>query len=214
MGRGLSGQACRDVRLLIWDERERKLFAARDRFGVKPLYYHIGPDGDLLAASEIKALHAAGIPAEPDDASWAAYLTHGLKDHSERTFWKGVRQLPAGHCLTWRNGVTGIARWYDLAERSGAEYDQRPVEQVQEEYLSLLADSVRLRFRSDVPVGVNLSGGLIRQHCSRLSKPFRAKRAKRARSPSPAAIPDTTRFLGAADARAHAASAHGRPNYA
>lgn len=159
------GAACLDrlvgmFAFLIWDERERKLFAARDRFGVKPLYYHIGPDGDLLAASEIKALHAAGIPAEPDDASWAAYLTHGLKDHSERTFWKGVRQLPAGHCLTWRNGVTGIARWYDLAERSGAEYDQRPVEQVQEEYLSLLADSVRLRFRSDVPVGVNLSGGL------------------------------------------------------
>lgn len=145
---------------LIWDEREQKLFAARDRFGVKPLYYYIGRDGDLLVASEIKALIAAGVPVEPDETSWANYLTHGLNDHSERTFWKGVRQLPPGHCLTWRNGVTGIARWYDLAERSGEEYDLRPVEQVQEEYLSLLTESVRIRFRSDVPVGVNLSGGL------------------------------------------------------
>ncbi|MGE0128188.1 MAG: asparagine synthase (glutamine-hydrolyzing) [Blastocatellales bacterium] len=159
------GAACLDrlfgmFAFLIWDERKQTLFAARDRLGVKPLYYHIGPDGRLLVASEIKALRAAGVPVEPDDVSWATYLNYGLKDHSERTFWKGIRALPAGHCLTWRNGVTGIARWYDLAERSGQEYDPRPVELVQEEYLSLLADSVRMRFRSDVPVGVNLSGGL------------------------------------------------------
>jgi asparagine synthase (glutamine-hydrolysing) len=145
---------------LIWDERERRLFAARDRFGVKPLYYHAGADGDLLVASEIKAFVAAGVAAEPDEAAWANYLTYGLHDHSERTFWKDIRQLPPGHHLTWQNGVTRISRWYDLAERSGEEYDSRPVEKVQEEYLSLLAESVRLRFRSDVPVGVNLSGGL------------------------------------------------------
>ncbi len=159
------GAACLDRMIgmfafLIWNEREQKLFAARDRFGVKPLYYHTGADGDLLAASEIKALHAAGIFSEPDEVAWASYLTHGLHDHSERTFWKGVRALPPGHYLTWRNGEARITRWYDLAEASGEEYDSRPVEQVQEEYLSLLTESVRLRFRSDVPVGVNLSGGL------------------------------------------------------
>ena len=145
---------------LIWDEREKRLFAARDRFGVKPLYYHIGVGGGIWLASEIKALHAAGIAAEPDEVSWASYLTHGLSDHSERTFWKGVRQLPPGHYLTWRNGESRITRWYDLAQASGEEYDSRPVEETSEEYLSLLTDSVRLRFRSDVPVGVNLSGGL------------------------------------------------------
>src|SRR5262245_61120845 len=145
---------------LIWDEREKRLFAARDRFGVKPLYYRVGVDGDLWLASEIKALHAAGIAAEPDEVSWASYLTHGLSDHSERTFWKGVRQLPPGHYLKWRNGESRITRWYDLAQASGEEYDSRPVEETSEEYLSLLTDSVRLRFRSDVPVGVNLSGGL------------------------------------------------------
>ncbi|HKQ75584.1 MAG TPA: asparagine synthase (glutamine-hydrolyzing) [Blastocatellia bacterium] len=160
------GAACLDrligmFAILIWDEREQKLFAARDRFGVKPLYYHFSADGDLSMASEIKALHAAGITAEPDEVSWASYLTHGLHDHSERTFWKGVHQLPPGHCLIWQIGMgIRIARWYDLAERSGEAYDSRPVEETQEEYLSLLTDSARLRFRSDVPVGVNLSGGL------------------------------------------------------
>ncbi|MGH9939659.1 MAG: asparagine synthase (glutamine-hydrolyzing), partial [Blastocatellia bacterium] len=160
------GAACLDslvgmFAFLIWDEREQRLFAARDRFGVKPLYYRAGADGNLLLASEIKALRAAGVAAAPDEVSWASYLTHGLHDHSERTFWKGVRQLPPGHYLTWQDGVgTRITRWYDLAERSGGQYDSRPVEQTWEEYLSLLTDSVRLRFRSDVPVGVNLSGGL------------------------------------------------------
>jgi asparagine synthase (glutamine-hydrolysing) len=159
------GEACLDkfvgmFAFLIWDARKQKLFAARDRFGVKPLYYHLNSDGALMLASEIKALHAAGVAQEPDEAAWASYLTHGLYDHSERTFWKGVRALLPGHYLTWQNGQVQITRWYDLAERAGEEYDPRPIEQTQEEYLSLLTESVRLRFRSDVPAGINLSGGL------------------------------------------------------
>jgi asparagine synthase (glutamine-hydrolysing) len=145
---------------LIWDARHETLLAARDRFGVKPLYYHLDPNGDLMVASEIKALHAAGMAAEPDPATWASYLTFGLHDHSEQTFWKGAQSLQPGHYLTWRNGEARVSRWYDIAERSGEEYDRRPIEQVGEEYLSLMTDSVRMRFRSDVPVGVNLSGGL------------------------------------------------------
>ncbi len=145
---------------LIWDEREQKLFAARDRFGVKPLNYHSKDDGSLLIASEIKALFAAGVVAEPDEIAWSNYLNSGLYDHSERTFWRGVNSLPAGHKLTWQKGKLKIRRWYDLAGRVGDQFDQRKEDEVQEEYLSLLTDSVRLRFRSDVPVGINLSGGL------------------------------------------------------
>lgn len=159
------GQACLDRFLgmfafLLWDEQEKILFAARDRFGVKPLNFCMNDEGTLLVASEIKALHAAGVPPEFDAVTWATYFTSGAYDYSERTFWKGIKSLPAGHSLTWQNGQLQIRCWYDLAERSGQELDRRPLEVVREEYLALLAESVQLRFRSDVPVGINLSGGL------------------------------------------------------
>jgi asparagine synthase (glutamine-hydrolysing) len=146
--------------LLIWDVRERSLFAARDRFGVKPLNFQIGDDGALRIASEIKALHAGGVSAEHDPITWATYLATGAYDHSKRTFWKGIKSLPAGHTLTWKDNRVHIRRWYDLAEASGAEFDTRSTEEVSEEYLALLTESVQLRFRADVPVGINLSGGL------------------------------------------------------
>lgn len=159
------GTACLDrfigmFAFLIWDERKQQLFAARDRFGVKPLNYHLRPDGTLFIASEIKALFAAGVVAQPDEICWANYLTGGLYDHSQRTFWRDVNSLPAGHHLTWQSGELKISRWYDLAERIGDHFDDRSENEVQEEYLTLLTDSVRLRFRADVPVGINLSGGL------------------------------------------------------
>lgn len=145
---------------LIWDERNQSLFGARDRFGVKPLYYHLGDEGSLVCASEISALHAAGVVAEPDATTWATYLAHGLCDHAERTFWEGIRRLPPGHCLGWRDGRLSERRWYDLAEEVGPEPDRRPEAAVRDEYVGLLHDAVALRFRSDVPVGINLSGGL------------------------------------------------------
>jgi asparagine synthase (glutamine-hydrolysing) len=159
------GERCLDRLLgmfvfLIWDSQTQRLFAARDRFGVKPLYYHLHSDEALLVASEIKALHIAGVPAEPDVIAWSTYLAYGFYDHSERTFWKGIQSLPAGHAMSWQDGRLHRWCWYNLAERTGPELDLRPVHVVQDEYLALLAESVRLRFRSDVPVGINLSGGL------------------------------------------------------
>ena len=145
---------------LLWDEGEQTLFAARDRFGVKPLYYASLPGGSLRLSSEIKALHAGGVPAVFDETTWSTYLTTGLYDHSNRTFWRGVRQVPPGHRLIWNDGRIEIERWYDLAEHAGQEFDRRPIAEVEDEYLELLKESVRLRFRSDVPVGITLSGGL------------------------------------------------------
>ncbi len=158
------GEACLDhfvgmFAFILWDEEKQRLFAARDRFGIKPLFYHLKPDGDLLLASEIKALHAAGVDPEPDPAAWAAYLADGLYHHSERTFWAGVQSLPPGGKLTWQAGKLTVSRWYNLAEKV-SETDTRPVDVVMEEYLALLEQSVAFRFRSDVPVGINLSGGL------------------------------------------------------
>jgi asparagine synthase (glutamine-hydrolysing) len=159
------GDACLDrfigmFSFLLWDERLGRLLAARDRFGVKPLYYARLRDGSLMCASEIKALHAGGLPAQNDQRTWATYLSTGLHEHTGRTFWRGASALPPGHLLRWQNGQTRIRRWYDIAQTSGDQFDTRPTEEVEEEYLSLLTDSVRLRFRSDVPVGINLSGGL------------------------------------------------------
>jgi len=145
---------------LLWDAREMRLLAARDRFGVKPLFYSELPGGGLVFASETTALRAGGVATEPDDVAWATYLAGGLSDYSDRTFWKSIRSLPAGHKLTWQHGRTRVACWYDLADRVGQDWDDRPLEHVKDEYLALLKESVALRFRADVPVGINLSGGL------------------------------------------------------
>jgi asparagine synthase (glutamine-hydrolysing) len=144
----------------IWDEGDQTLWAARDRFGVKPLYYASGPEGELLVASEVRAIHAAGLAREPDEAAWASYLVSGASDFSERTFWKGIAALPPGHEISWKAGRTRIRRWYDLAESVGTEIDVRSEAEVEERYRGLLSDSVALRFRSDVPVAINVSGGL------------------------------------------------------
>ncbi len=159
------GEQCLDKLIgmfafLLWDEREQKLFAARDRFGVKPVNYSLQPDGTLFIASEIKALHAAGIGRKQNQRTWATYLKYGLIDHSDRTFWEGIETLPGGHAMTWKEGKLKIWQWYDLAKRIGNEFDSRSAADVEEEYLQLATESVRLRFRSDVPVGINLSGGL------------------------------------------------------
>jgi asparagine synthase (glutamine-hydrolysing) len=145
---------------MLWDDATRELFAARDRFGVKPLYWAMTQTGDLALGSEIKALWTAGVPAEPDAAMWSTFLSQGLYDHSDRTFWSGIRALPPGHLLRWKAGTIRLARWYDGPEAVGMEEDRRQEHDVIEEYAALLQETVKLRFRSDVPVGISVSGGL------------------------------------------------------
>ncbi len=161
------GAACLDrfvgmFAFVLWDTHDHELIAVRDRFGVKPMYVAELSNGNgIVLGSEIKALHEAGIPEVPDSIGWATYLVSGLTDHSPRTFWQGVTALPAGCTMHWRPGhAPQIRRWYDLAEHVGTDYDRRDASVVRDEYLALLEQSVRLRFRSDVPVGINLSGGV------------------------------------------------------
>jgi asparagine synthase (glutamine-hydrolysing) len=147
---------------VIWDTAERRLFAARDRFGVKPLFIGSLAGGGLALASEIKALHELGIPRRPDPVTWATYLTSGMYDHGRRTFWEGVQHLEAGEYLEWtpRQGASRRT-WYDPAAAAlAAGVDERSEAVVCDELLALLEETVRLRFRSDVPVGICLSGGL------------------------------------------------------
>jgi len=159
------GTACLDKLIgmfafAIWDNVARKLFAARDRFGVKPFNYHLDSEGNVIFASEIKVIHAAGLAREPHLETWATYLGHGYYDHQPQTFWDGVQTLSPGHYLVWQDQSLTVSRWYDLPERVGETTDERLGEAVFEEYQALLEETIRLRFRSDVPVGINLSGGL------------------------------------------------------
>jgi asparagine synthase (glutamine-hydrolysing) len=142
----------------IWDNIEEKLFAARDRFGIKPFHYSI-MNQTLVFASEIKAIHATGlVNKKNNDAIWATYLLSALYDFNEETFWGDIFKLPPGSYLTWQNDKLEIYNWYNLPAK--IKQDNRSVKDVEEELLFLLEDAVKLRFRSDVPVGVCLSGGL------------------------------------------------------
>ena len=144
---------------VVWDREEQSLLAVRDRFGVKPLYYSRQP-GSLIIASEIKAIHSTGTPALPSESGWASYLAHGSYGDPTTTLWRDIDQLAPGHAMLWRDGDLEEWCWYDLATRVGPDEDPRDDGAVREEYLALLEESVRLRFRADVQVGINLSGGL------------------------------------------------------
>jgi asparagine synthase (glutamine-hydrolysing) len=142
----------------IWDDRDKMLFCARDRFGVKPFYYSI-QENSFFFSSEIPALWEVGIPKVPKSSVWANFFVRGSYGNLMETFWEGIHQLPAGNSLIWHQGQLEVNPWYDFIAST---YNQPQIpESDQEDFiLELLRDAVRLRFRADVPVGFNLSGGL------------------------------------------------------
>jgi len=142
----------------IWDESKKRLFCARDRLGIKPFHYALH-DGKFLFASEIKALLAAGMKPEANMSTWATYLAHGYYDHSAETFFKNASCLPAGHCLLLHDGSVEIKCYWDLPSIVGSPLELSD-NQAAAQFLELMGDAVSLRLRSDVPLGVNLSGGL------------------------------------------------------
>jgi asparagine synthase (glutamine-hydrolysing) len=144
----------------IWDERRKRLFCARDRFGEKPFYYTIAAARQLfLFASEIKSLFAEpSVARVPDRRVLHRYLVSGHVDADEDSFFEGIQILPAAHTLVVQDGRVSVARYWSLPEES--QQETRADETWAEELNALLTDSVRLRLRSDVPVGTCLSGGL------------------------------------------------------
>jgi len=143
----------------IWDHQNQELFAARDRFGVKPFYYyHQG--NQLLFASEVHALQAAGLSKNPNESVWASFLVHGSYGMPHQTFWENIQELPGGHVLKYKDGKVSVNKWFDFEAIIAAQPQFKSFEELKEAYLDLLKESVELRFRADVPVGFNLSGGL------------------------------------------------------
>ena len=142
---------------VLWDERKRTLFAARDRFGIKPLYYAQVGHG-LYMASEVKALLAAGVPAQWDREAFFQ-ATQALVA-PDRSLFKGIRQLPAGQYLVAKAGHLRIGTYWDFDYPPAEALEARPDEVCIEELRHELDEAVRLRLRADVPVGVYLSAGI------------------------------------------------------
>lgn len=141
----------------IWDERKRTLFLARDRVGIKPLYYCL-TNTYLIFASEIKAILADRmVPREIATDGIDRFLSF-LYLPGEETLLKGVKKLAPGHYLLARDGRTEIRQYWDLHFSKPSRVQR--TEQAKEELLSLLAETVGQHVIADVPVGVLLSGGV------------------------------------------------------
>ncbi len=143
----------------IADRNDGSVTLVRDRFGVKPLFYAEG-DGSLFFASEIKALLAAGIPSRPNERAVADYLLRGIYNHTDETFFDGIRNVPPGHLLRRAadGRVTRRRKWY-LPDHVRL-IENLSDEEVIGNFRALFDDSLRLHLRSDVPVGINLSSGI------------------------------------------------------
>ncbi len=143
----------------IWDQPRRELFIARDRLGVKPLYYFHDDDGSLYFGSEIKTLFAArALQPEINFAALPDYLANHATS-GEETLFRGVKRLLPGHTLRWREGQIDINRYWDVSfarSEPGGRSDQDYVE----EWSELFRKAVRLRLMADVPLGMFLSGGI------------------------------------------------------
>ncbi len=140
----------------VWDDERRRLTLATDPFAEKPLFFHAG-DGRLLFASEVRTLRVAdptiGVPDERAAASFAAF---GTMPDLPATFFADVQRLAPAHIARWEGGRLRIHRYWNPSQIAVPGDPAAAAERLGE----LLCDSVRLRLRSDVPVGTSLSGGV------------------------------------------------------
>ncbi|MGI8669921.1 MAG: asparagine synthase (glutamine-hydrolyzing) [Aridibacter sp.] len=142
----------------IWDERENQLFIARDRVGIKPLYYVHDAEGNLFFASEIKSLiEARAVKPEINyDVLPDQLANHGTS--FDETLYKDVKRLMPGHFLVWKDGEILIKKYWDLEyEPKFAEISDKDFV---EQWLKKFKEAVRLRLMADVPLGMFLSGGI------------------------------------------------------
>ena len=139
----------------IWDERTKKLFVARDRFGIKPFHYAV-QHGVLFFASEAKALLPFLDDVDTDADALSEYLTFQYTI-GEKTLFKGISTLLPGHVLRVENGSVSTRRYWDV--QYDVDFDHSPG-YFERRFVELLSDSMLVHMRSDVPVGGYVSGGL------------------------------------------------------
>lgn len=144
---------------IIWDDKNKLLFAARDRFGIKPLHYTFS-DGILYLASEAKALFAAGVRASWDCET--VFTSHIFQFQSqERTFFKNIFQIPPGHYLLAQKNHHKFVKYWDFdyprATDIPTQYDEQ---EYIEQFRNKLREAIQVRLQSDVPLSCYLSGGI------------------------------------------------------
>lgn len=144
----------------IWDEQEKKLFAARDRFGEKPFFFFYD-GGQLLFASEMKALWSMGVSKEVNSAMLYNFLTIGYTANPsdpQETFYQNIQKLPAASFLTYSfaDHQLQVEKYWQVYPEVKTISEQETIEQFQH----LFSQSIRRRLRSDVAIGTSLSGGL------------------------------------------------------
>jgi asparagine synthase (glutamine-hydrolysing) len=138
----------------IYNIQERSLFIARDRFGIKPFYYYVDKNKFVFASEIASILKVLKKKPQQDDQSIFDYLLFNRTDQTERTFFNGIRKLQHGHELFLKDRHLQIKRWYRLSQNSNKP-SLNPGD-----FRHALSASIGLMLRSDVPVGVCLSGGL------------------------------------------------------
>jgi len=142
----------------IYDQNKQQLLLARDRLGIKPVYYVHRDDGSLYFASEIKALIVSGAVAPEVNLHVLPDYFANRSTYGEETLFVGVRRLLPGHTLLWRDGKVKINRYWDLSfEKSDERLSD---EQYVDQFANIFNESVRLRLMADVPLGMFLSGGI------------------------------------------------------
>jgi asparagine synthase (glutamine-hydrolysing) len=145
--------------IALWDKRRRRLLLARDRFGIKPLYYR-HHDGGLSFASELKAmLEQPGFSREIDPQAVSAYLAFNSIP-APLTIFKEARKLLPGHLLVWEGGEVALRRYARPGPSPTDEVRSGSADELATELREVLDDSVRAHLVADVPVGVLLSGGV------------------------------------------------------
>ena len=140
----------------IYDFRKRRLFCSRDRLGVKPFYYAVD-QGVFYFASELKALHAVRGFKEANLDKVYEYLAYGFRINDGETFFDGCQELLPGTILTIENGEIKLRKFWKLQEDM---YDHAGSTDYKGKFTRLFENAVKLRYRSDVPVALLLSGGL------------------------------------------------------
>lgn len=165
--------------IALWDDRKQRLFLARDRMGIRPLFYTTHA-GRFYFASEVKAIFAAdsSIPRVIDPEVLAEIFTFWMPADRDTVFC-GIRQLAAGH-WAWVDGLSGIreSEYWDIPLHQ-VQYNQAKSEdEYAEELRALLVDAVKLQLRADVPVGAYLSGGLDSSAITSLVRRYTANQLK------------------------------------